>query len=344
MSILRVIAWNGAWLAAVLVGAELVFGSWVFGPDFGLLLNVPRNVDLRHDTSSRYPGTGISVYRKDRYGFRGSYADPSDIDVLVIGGSTTNELYIDEKDSWVEVMRRTLAEGGKRRVVVNAAVDGHSTVGHIRSFDLWFPNVPGLKPRFVVAYIGINDVFVEGQARYDAIAAEGAWARASARVRNNSAVYHLVAVVRGMIQARKVRIVHGGDKRRELVVVKEAVLPGPADHAGRIAAYRGRVAELARRIRKFGARPVIVTQRRGDSFAADGGWLATGPAAVAAQAVLAMFNRAAMAACREAGGVCIGLAGEIGLSPEDFSDAIHTRPSGSRRIGVYLARKLMGIL
>ena len=347
--VLRVASWNALLILAVLVIAEAAFGSWFFGPDLGVLLNVPRNVEIRHDVSNFIPGGGIAVYRKDEYGFRGTYDTPAAIDMLVIGGSTTNELYTDENDTWVEVMRRAFARNGKNLVVVNAAVDGHTTVGLIRSFDLWFPNVPGLRPRYVLAYIGINDMYADNHARYDVMAPEGVWQHLYARVRNNSAIYSLIRNLRGSIRARKVRLVYGSGLPRELkpVPVKNIAefRAGLAKKLAKdIAAYRARATLLAGRIKAFGARPIFVTQMRGDSFLVDGRMLVRNGAALNERLALTIFNQVTMAACREAGGICIDLGKELLFAPADFDDYVHPLPSGSRKIGEFLAARLGGVL
>jgi len=347
--VLRVGAWNALLILAVLVIAEAVFGSWFFGPNLGLLLNVPRNVEIRHDVSNFIPGGGIAVYRKDEYGFRGTYDTPAAIDMLVIGGSTTNELYTDEKDTWVEVMRRALARNGKNLVVVNAAVDGHTTVGHIRSFDHWFPNVPGLKPRHVLAYIGINDMYTDEHERYDVMTPEGLWQRIRARVRNSSAIYNLIRTVRGSIRARRVRLVYGSGRPRDLkpVPVKdiEKIRARLAKELARdIAAYRERAKLLAGRIKGFGAQPIFVTQMRGDSFVVDGRLMGVGGGGLVDRLTLGLFNQVTMAVCRAAGGICIDLGKELLFAPSDFDDYVHPLPAGSRKIGEFLAARLGGVL
>ena len=343
--VLRVAAWNAVLILAVLVIAEAAFGSWFFGPDLGVLLNVPRNVEIRHDLSKFIPGGGIAVYRKDEYGFRGTYDTPAAIDMLVIGGSTTNELYTDEKDTWVEVMRRALARNGNNLVVVNAAVDGHTTVGHIRSFDHWFPNVPGLKPRHVLAYIGINDMYVDGHARYDVMAPEGVWQHLYARVRNASAIYSLFRILRGILRAHKVRLVYGPKRPRDLSSPKPVNVEGlRRQFADKLAAYRERATLLAKRIKAFGARPIFVTQMRGDSFLIDGRLMGVGGGGLAHRLTLGLFNQVTMAVCRAAGGICIDLGKELVFAPSDFDDDVHTLPAGSRKIGEFLAARLGGVL
>ena len=102
---------------------------------------------------------GSDVYTRDRYGLRGNYGDdPANIEILVIGGSTTDEGFITDGETWVDVLGRRLTGAGVPRVTVNAGVSDHTTVGHLYSFDAWFPEIPGLKPRFFITLIGVNDL------------------------------------------------------------------------------------------------------------------------------------------------------------------------------------------
>ncbi|MEX2450971.1 MAG: hypothetical protein WD407_08970, partial [Rhodospirillales bacterium] len=73
---------------------EAIFGNWIFGPQYGFL-NIPRNTTRHFDVSAVYGG-GRTQYTREKHGLRGDFRNPADIDMLVIGGSTTNELYIDD--------------------------------------------------------------------------------------------------------------------------------------------------------------------------------------------------------------------------------------------------------
>ena len=88
-----------------LVVIELIFGNWVFGPEFGMM-NIPRNMNKVIDTK-RYLLLKDAVYTRDEYGLRGNYGDdPANIDILVIGGSTTDESFITDGETWVDVLGR----------------------------------------------------------------------------------------------------------------------------------------------------------------------------------------------------------------------------------------------
>ena len=164
--ILRLVLVNVALLAVALVILELAFGSWV-RPNRINRLNLVRDRTMRYDASALYPAPNSVTYTRDAFGFRGSYDSPGEIDILTIGGSATDQRFITDGATWQDVIAREFAAEGKRVSVVNAGVDGQSTYGHIKDFEWWFPNVPGLKAKYVLFYIGANDVFKDTGSDYD---------------------------------------------------------------------------------------------------------------------------------------------------------------------------------
>jgi lysophospholipase L1-like esterase len=340
--VLRVIGWNAGILLAGLVCAEAIFGGWFRSGGMGAV-HVPRSVTVHHDLRNSIQSAGKAVYSRDRWGFRGHLEDPSKVDVLAVGGSTTNEFYVDDNRTWTAVLQRSFAEAGRPVVVVNAGVDGHSTVGHIYSFDAWFSRVPNFRPRFVLFYVGINDVHVELHQRYDDIIADTFWERARRYVSNNSALGSAFRTLRGMVAARRVRLVYMDDPPK-LKPATATVKVDRAPYAERLTAYAKRLHVLAAKTRDFGARPIFVTQRRGDAFVNNGNVMATGSAALIARKVQEYFNETTMRVCREEKAICIDLASEIDLAAEDFSDAIHTNPWGSAKIGRFLYRQLEKVI
>jgi lysophospholipase L1-like esterase len=349
----KVIAVNAGLILAVVVAAELIFGSWLFGPSYGDL-NLPRNTVRQFDVSRMYPGGTVAVYRRDKHGLRGQYLDLSRIDILTIGGSTTNELYISEGETWPDRLAENFLRAGRPLTVVNAGVDGQSTIGMIHNFEAWFPLVPNLKARYVLAYVGINDLGLGaagarvGGTKFDRMTSPETTRRWRHYIMNNSAFYGLFRRVRGMVQARVARVNHqivdySAIEWRE----NDGTGPFPtvqAEMAPQLAAYRARLKALVKRIRAFGATPILVTQHKGSYRRAGGkilfaelGGLTSGPGDYA---TLALFNRETLAACREMGAICVDLGGEIEFRPGDFYDHAHTTPLGSKRVADFLYERL----
>ena len=122
--------------------------------------NVFRDVHFRYDISNIYENdSSIVDYFRNKYGLRDSCTSPAEIDILTIGGSTTDQRYVSLDFTYQSIIERRLKNYiDDFGCVSNAGIDGHSTWGHLFSFEHWFPLIPNLKPKFIVLYIGINDV------------------------------------------------------------------------------------------------------------------------------------------------------------------------------------------
>ena len=345
---LRILGWNIGLLFAGLILAELVFGNWIFGPGLGLL-GVPRDVEIRQ-TLNYLPDKPVATYTRDSFGLRGRYEDPADIDLLAVGGSTTNELYVGDGETFTDRLAARFRADGVPLTIANAGVDGHSTVGHLKAFDYWFPRIPGLTPKWVLFYIGVNDPHIEHHLRYDSgIVDSGSPARRVARwIRNNSALYRAYRIAKGALAARRMRVVHGTDAPQDFPHSLDAA--GRArlrtelaeKHAERVAAYGTRARKLAALTRDWGATPIFVTQTRFDALW-DGETLRGANRAAFGEKILLMFYGAeTMRACRDADGICIDLGRELAFAPGDFYDLYHTTPRGSDRIAGFLYRRLAG--
>lgn len=342
---LRVLGINVAILLGLALAAELIFGDWVSPRDFGAL-NLPRSTVRTFDVRNLYGG-GTITNTRDEHGLRGDYGALPNVDILAIGGSTTNELYVDDGSIWTAVLQKELRTLDPEWGVANAGVEGQSTVGHIYDFDVWFPNLLGLRPKYVLAYIGVNDVVVESHADYDAITTPDPMRNFAQWFKNQSAIYRLYQVARGMLEARNAKVIHGGAaaRRGPWAEVPPPSLDVDATIRERTEEYAARVGRLIERIEAFGAQAIIVTQSRsgyrvdlGRVFAAQ---LPDGKRDLDGYVEQSAFNAAAMRACRaKPGAICIDLGAELRFGDNDFYDWVHTTASGSVRIGEYLAREL----
>ena len=347
-SIVRVLGWNAGLLIVVLLVVELIFGNWLSEQHLGLLM-VPRNVEIEH-VLDHVPGKPTVRYTRDEYGLRGQYEKPSDIEVLVVGGSTTNELYVGDSNTFVDIMRQRLDEMGLPMVIVNAGVDGHSTIGHTRAFDVWFSRIPGLAPRWVVFYIGINDVYVADQARYDNTIAESGdtMQKLIRRFKNDSVLYQVFRIVRGALRARDVRVIYGTDASARYFPVsitptERAAATATSKKPQGLPQFRNRLHALVDKVEDWGAKAIFVTQRRGD-VRYDGNVLrGASDAAIRAQIVLDRINAVTLSVCAKTDALCVDLASEIRFQNGDFSDHVHTTRQGSERVGTFLAKKLAPI-
>ena len=328
-------------LAILLVGMfiiELAFGNWIFGPHLGYL-TIARDVALSYDLNPVDPGAGIGTYTRDTHGLRGDYGgDPANIDILVMGGSTTNELYVSDEKTWVAQLDRLLAEGGYKLKAINAGVDGHSSIAHIRSFEVWLPQIPRLHPKYILFYIGINESAADALEGFHMLEETRFWHKAIRTFKNNSAINALYRTIRGYVRARQVRLVH------ERVDLTSARMTVTWDHdprlvqdlktewQARLDAYEARARKLVALVRGRGAQPIFVTQVRGDYRWSDEELVAISRASIKEALVQRMFNKVTLKVCREEKAICIDLERRLKVQDGDFYDFAHIVSSGSRKV------------
>jgi hypothetical protein len=349
--ILKLLAINLGILFAGLIATEVVFGGWIFGENYGAM-PIPKDFKRRFDVEQLYGG-GTSHFVRDEHGLRGTYSSLSEIDILTIGGSTTNELFVSEGQTWSDILAKAAAEDGRSWVVVNAGVDGQSTIGHLKNFELWFPKIPDLRFRYALAYIGINELGVAMSGKLTK------WDHMEDRRRslkryllNNSALYTLFRNIRGMVRARNARLIHTMDNYSgsewQLPNRQPDIAAAHAEFSDHLIDYAKRLRLLAKLIREWGGEPIFVTQHQSDYRIRDGQVLGRvqkdGRVDVGHFAVLAVFNQTTLDTCQEVDAICIDLAGELSFEDGDHYDALHTTPQGSGKIGRYLYKKLRNIV
>src|SRR6266436_2871215 len=358
MKPLSVIAINLGVLLVMAFTAELVFGEWIGAIALGRLA-VPRNVKVVISAAPLYPGGGEFLYQRDAMGFRGAGVDPARVGIVTIGGSTTNQLYLREEATWQAVLERSLRQAGHDVVVANAGIDGQSTLGMIADLDLWFPNVPHLKPHLVLAYIGINDVYKTGPARADIAGKTVArqilrdslqFSSFKRAIEERSALVRLWTTIVGTVQARRARLDHHARDFARAQWTDQPAQPvwRPEQLEANLAAFKDRLVRVDELIERLGAVPVFVTQTRGDYRLENGRLVgiaeAGGPNGVDQGRALARFNAVTMEVCRDRHVTCLDLATELRFGEGDFYDYEHNTPQGAEKIGKWLAGKLSGRL
>jgi hypothetical protein len=347
--VVRVVAVNVLVLATGVVTLEIAFGNWIF-PNQLNQLHIPKLVHRIYDSSGLYPGGGMVEYKRDRYGFRGLYPDVANIDVLAIGGSTTDQRYIDEGKTWQDILRRNFARFGCNLSVVNAGVDGQSTYGHIKNFHWWFPYVPKLRVRYFLFYVGLNDFYKEEGDEYDLLMGPSAPTLKTA-VQEKSALYYLYRTLRGIYLAEFVHKIGHHSLDRE--ALSWTTTPKLRDHRelmrGRLDSYKRRLLILSELVRKWQATPIFVTQPSGRyrvrggqvyGMAEEFSYEGVSVNGVDYYYMLREFNRTTVEVGRSVGAVAIDLAGELEFADDDFYDESHNTPQGTAKIGDYLYRKL----
>ena len=353
-SALKLVAINVAVLAGLLIPIELIFGNWIRPMSLSDLkrFSIPINIGFEFDTSTLYSGGPRNPirYTRDQWGLRGSYQSLREVDVVTVGGSTTDQRYLDDAATWQAVAQRELQRKGQPLIFANAGVDGQSTVGHVFNFQYWFPLMQDLRPRAVLFYFGINDVLRhQERGDYDGRVDATSW-----RVR--SATYQFIRTVRDNMRARNVRVWHG---RMRPLTADDFTEQGLLTPEQRQAVTRqvadnilAKIEVLRANVETIGAAPVFVTQTayawnadratpRGlkETVTVHGYTMNYADVAYLHQGV----NRRLLDYCKERGIVCFDLASDVKFDVADYYDYTHNTPRGAEKIGHYLADRLLQV-
>lgn len=352
---LNTLAINALILAIGLIVVELIFGNWLHQNQL-YKLNIPKGVTLSFDASGLYESAGEPVlYSRDENGLRGWYSSASEIDILTIGGSTTDQRFIAEGSTWQDVMASALSTAEKRISVVNAGLDGQSTYGHIKNFEWWFPNIPDLRPTYILCYIGVNDLFQDEANLYDKIGELRAMDQVKEFIKTRSALYYLYRTLRGHLKAV---FVHGVEHGRIDFSDRAWTDQPVADNYEALAAehlqkYTHRLEVLLSRIIELGAEPILVTQPSRQYRKTGGKVLGVKKVRSYNNAringvdfyhLLDLMNETTLQTARVHGVKSIDLESELTFTNDDFYDYYHNTPSGARKIGLFLADKMRPML
>lgn len=328
---------------------ELALGGWL-GHRTLNKVRIVRNIDVERDVTDLVGEPKTIHYVRDEFGLRGDYGDVSQIDVLTLGGSTTDQRAVTDDRTWQELLARRFRDDGRTIRIANAGIDGQSTYGHIVMFDNWVPTVPALKARYILAYIGINDFYREGPAHPDDRCP------IATAIQDKSVLFHLYETIRGVMRVTNEYSLLG-HHYEDLSGREWTSMPLRDNHdrivAQRSAEYSARIRTLVERIRAFGATPILVNQRfsvyqvSGDtilgldqSFNHEGREIN----GVDAYHMMSVLNATVMDVCHESRAICIDLANEIELEPTDFYDFVHPNDRGTQKLADYLYEKLRTVL
>ena len=100
----KIIFYNLLLLFLGLILIELILGNWIFGPKFSSLI-IKRNI-TKVWNPNHYESDHAAMYKKDEFGFRGNYKNISDVKIITVGGSTTDERWIDENLTWSHLFQK----------------------------------------------------------------------------------------------------------------------------------------------------------------------------------------------------------------------------------------------
>ena len=212
-SILKLATVNASILLVGFVVIELIFGSWIHAGKLDRL-NLICDATIEYELHGLYPSdSDTAIYTRDPWCLRGGYDRVSDIDLLTVGGSTTDQRYITDGATWQDTLQEEFRKTGTRISIANAGVDGQSTYGHLMSFEHWLPEIDSLRPSWILFYVGVNDMFKSAGYAFDrlfddSLQRSSPVEKVKKSIRKRSALFYLYRTARGAVQAHAYGLDH----------------------------------------------------------------------------------------------------------------------------------------
>ena len=351
--ILRILAVNAVVLAFGIEIIELAFGGWL---DTSRLnrLNLIKDRIIKYDASNLYNNPNpIITYSRDKYGLRGSHSTPSSIGILTVGGSTTDQRYIRDGETWQDVLQRRFQKAGVTVMVANAGLDGESTFGHIKNFEWWFGDIPGLAPDYILFYVGLNDFYKDAGDSYDHLLDDKRSFSLKRTFRKNSALRYLARTLRGIYQANVQGIGHQSIDFDTLTWTQQALQDDYGFMVPSLNAYAERLRILAHMTHQSGSKPIFVTQPsrkyRVTSHGIEGVHNANSYEGHEINGVdfhfmMRRLDSVTKAVSDEKGALFVDLASHTNWADADFYDYSHMTPQGAKKVGNLLYEGLRVII
>ncbi len=364
---LRLISINLIIFACLLIGLELVFGTWFSSAHALHQFTKPRNIALeRPNPLGDVPS--VIHYTRDANGFRGLSGAVSEIDLLTVGGSTTDQRYLDDAATFQARLATRFADEGRQIIIANAGIDGQSTFGHIANFEAWFNRIEGLSPRYILYYVGINDTLIlSSKPEFDAIEASGRLRRIQLFIRDKSALYQLYLIGKQALrpseeghQLSHANFALPGASLTDTPTLMPGALEEDTEVIRALETLGANIGTLAQLSRDIGAMPIFVTQRSAAWTQQDAkvmgiqhispGFLNRytarfGPInGVDLHTIESRIADTILTACEAAEAACFDLMREVSFDlARDFYDEIHNTALGAEVIAAYLQRKLSAL-
>ena len=146
-------------LLIFIISVEVIFGYWFDSDNFGPYMREHRMKNQRILWENKKEKVSY-FYRRNYHGFRGADINPANIQGVILGGSVIDERYKPEKYTITEFLNDRLKKHYADIRFINGGIEAQSTVGMLSGFNNWLLKLENFSPKFIIFYIGINDVNV----------------------------------------------------------------------------------------------------------------------------------------------------------------------------------------
>lgn len=158
----KIVFFNFIIFTTLLLIAEIFSGNLFFKKKIDCVyLLCERKFIIETSFHKNLPNYTVN-YKRDEFGFRDRQSKFSEFDILTIGGSTTDERFIKDEDTWGKKLENKLSLIINKKIdVVNAGIDGQSTNGHLWNFNNWFNKLDKFHSKYIIFYIGLNEILYQ---------------------------------------------------------------------------------------------------------------------------------------------------------------------------------------
>ena len=351
--IIKIFFYNFFLLMFLLICFEIFFGNW-FKEESIQNLNIIYNRKINYNLRGIYEWNDDKiVYSRDKWGLRGNYPSTNRINILTVGGSTTDQHYISDGYTFQDIMQNRFRKNNKEVFIVNAGVDGQSTYGHILNFRDWFPKISGLKVDYVLFYVGINDFYIEHKNSYDDLILQDE--NLKTLIKSKSVLYDLYRLIQGLISANAYGLNHNlSNEINEFSFSNWVSNPYLNNHfdlmEDKLKSYEIRLNILCDETYKIGAKPIFVSQSSRRTYDYLNGKIIGIPFlenldgnkinGLDYRVMIKMMNASLKKVSNNRDAIFIDLENELEFDlKNDFYDNSHNTPLGSKKIGNYLYEK-----
>ena len=327
--------------------AELIFGNWLKKNNFNSLLIPKQQTSLI--TNFPYKSEELGIYTRDKNGFRANKYDLNDINILILGGSTTEEREVDDQKIWTKIFEKNL---NKNLKVLNAGIGGQTSLGHKEMFNLWFNKFDTLSPDYILVFLGINDALflVENitsekylnvlvsdylgdgrsinNSNTDSLLNNRSLTKIKQYIKNNSVLHSLYLIIKGNLISYKYNMNYNGDINIfDPYITKSPEIVIPDDYLDKFENYyHNNLLQLHNFATEYNSNLILVTQSVSSTH-----WI---------KEYLEIINKYTISFCKIKKIECIDLEKKIlGLNDNFFYDGVHTDIRGSKIIGEFIAKE-----
>lgn len=163
---IKILSYNLTILLITVLFVELIFGGWFKKSNLGAYFREHRMKKVSY--GMKYQENNYNfLYLRNYHGFVGMEIDPINIKYVFIGGSTADERWKPRELSIVGQINKKFKNELIDIQIINAGIEGQTSIGYIANFKFWFSKLENFKPKYFIFYTGINDLLREDYNTFD---------------------------------------------------------------------------------------------------------------------------------------------------------------------------------